>query len=51
MGLPEDVNVLGWGLGLERPTMIQYGYSNIRELIGYKVDLEMVKQNSIVALK
>lgn len=22
MGLPEDVNVLGWGLGLERPTMI-----------------------------
>ena len=22
MGLPEDVQVLGWGLGLERPTMI-----------------------------
>lgn len=22
MGLPPDVNVLGWGLGLERPTMI-----------------------------
>lgn len=23
-GLPEDVNVLGWGLSLERPTMIYY---------------------------
>lgn len=23
MGLPEDVNVLGWGLSLERPTMIR----------------------------
>lgn len=22
MGLPENVNVLGWGVGLERPTMI-----------------------------
>jgi len=34
MGIPEDVQVLGWGLGLERPTMIQYGYGNIRELFG-----------------
>lgn len=25
MGLPEGVNVLGWGLSLERPTMIRYG--------------------------
>ena len=25
MGLPDDVNVLGWGLSLERPTMIYYG--------------------------
>lgn len=22
MGLPEDVNVIAWGLSLERPTMI-----------------------------
>lgn len=51
MGLPEDVNVLGWGLGLERPTMIQYGYDNIRELFGYKVDLKMIKANPIIALK
>lgn len=24
MGLPKDVRVLGWGLSLERPTMIRY---------------------------
>lgn len=24
MGLPEGVNVIAWGLGLERPTMILY---------------------------
>ncbi|KAH9407740.1 hypothetical protein TYRP_012562 [Tyrophagus putrescentiae] len=42
MGLPEDVNVLGWGLGLERPTMIKYGIDNIRDLVGHKVDLQMV---------
>eukprot|EP00330_Aristerostoma_sp_ATCC50986_P002089 CAMPEP_0114602638 /NCGR_PEP_ID=MMETSP0125-20121206/25209_1 /TAXON_ID=485358 ORGANISM="Aristerostoma sp., Strain ATCC 50986" /NCGR_SAMPLE_ID=MMETSP0125 /ASSEMBLY_ACC=CAM_ASM_000245 /LENGTH=482 /DNA_ID=CAMNT_0001812971 /DNA_START=41 /DNA_END=1490 /DNA_ORIENTATION=+ len=37
MGLPEDVNVLGWGLSLERPTMINYKVANIRDLLGYKV--------------
>ena len=29
MGLPEDVNVIAWGLSLERPTMIYYGIDNI----------------------
>ena len=42
MGLPEDVNVIAWGLSLERPTMIKYGIDNIRTLAGHKVDLEMV---------
>ena len=31
MGLPEDVRVIAWGLSLERPTMIKYRISNIRE--------------------
>ena len=47
MGLPEDVRVIAWGLGLERPTMIKYGIANIRDLLGHKVDLEMVKNNPI----
>lgn len=34
MGLPEDVNVIAWGLSLERPTMILYGIDNIRDLFG-----------------
>ena len=51
MGLPEDMRVYGWGLSLERPTMIKYGISNIRELLGHKVDLEMVESNAAVRLE
>ena len=47
MGLPEDVNVVAWGLGLERPTMILYGVPNIRELFGHKVDLHMMRTNPV----
>eukprot|EP00898_Chlorokybus_atmophyticus_P004198 jgi/Chlat1/477/Chrsp103S00010 len=39
MGLPDDVNVIAWGLGLERPTMILYNVENIRDLFGHKVSL------------
>ncbi|XP_065069824.1 phenylalanine--tRNA ligase alpha subunit-like [Rhopilema esculentum] len=51
MGLPENVSVIAWGLSLERPTMIKYGISNIRDLIGHKVDLDMVQQNPICRLE
>jgi len=47
MGLPKDVNVLAWGLSLERPTMIKYGINNIRDLVGPKVDLQMVQNNPL----
>ncbi|CAM6099011.1 unnamed protein product [Calypogeia fissa] len=47
VGLPADVNVIAWGLSLERPTMILYNIDNIRELFGHKVDLEKVKSNPI----
>ncbi|CAH2085166.1 unnamed protein product [Euphydryas editha] len=50
MGLPEDVNVIAWGLSLERPTMIKYGLNNIRDLVGPKVDLQMVQNNPICRL-
>lgn len=51
MGFPKDVMALGWGLGLERPTMIQYGISNIRDLMGNKVDLKYIKNNPICCFK
>ena len=50
MGIPKDVNVIAWGLSLERPTMIKYGINNIRELIGPKVNLNMIQENPICRL-
>lgn len=50
MGLPSNVNVIAWGLSLERPTMIKYGINNIRDLVGPRVDLQMVYDNSICRL-
>ncbi|XP_070171258.1 phenylalanine--tRNA ligase alpha subunit isoform X1 [Polyergus mexicanus] len=51
LNVPPDVNVLGWGLSLERPTMIKYGLNNIRDLVGSKVDMEMVHNNPICRLE
>ncbi|CAG5093490.1 Similar to alpha-PheRS: Phenylalanine--tRNA ligase alpha subunit (Drosophila melanogaster) [Cotesia congregata] len=51
MGLPEKVNAIAWGLSLERPTMIKYGLNNIRDLVGPKVDLQMVYNNPICRLE
>ena len=47
MGLPEDVRVIAWGLGLERPTMIKYGIRNIRDLFGPKVKLDVIQSQPI----
>jgi phenylalanyl-tRNA synthetase alpha chain len=51
MGLPEDVNVIAWGLSLERPTMIKYGLNNIRDLVGSRVNIQMVHNNPICRLE
>lgn len=51
MGLPKDLRVYGWGLSLERPTMIKYKIKNIRELLGHKVDLGFVESNPAVRLE
>jgi len=50
MGLPENVSVIAWGLSLERPTMIKYKLDNIRELVGHKVNLNMVYDNPLCIL-
>ena len=47
MGIPSDVNVVAWGFGLERPTMIKYGIDNIRDLVGNKVNLQVIHDNPI----
>ncbi|KAH9943388.1 phenylalanine-tRNA ligase [Epithele typhae] len=48
MGFPKDVHVHGWGISLERPTMIRYGINNIRTLVGHKVSLESVENSPAV---
>jgi phenylalanyl-tRNA synthetase alpha chain len=48
LGLPSDLRVYGWGLSLERPTMLKYHVNNIRSLLGHKVDLDFVETNPAV---
>ncbi|KAK5773733.1 phenylalanine--tRNA ligase subunit alpha PWA37_005020 [Arxiozyma heterogenica] len=50
MGLPRNLRVLGWGLSLERPTMIKYKVQNIRELLGHKVSLDFIENNPAARL-
>lgn len=50
MGFDENVSVIAWGLSLERPTMIKYKIPNIRDLVGHKVDLDMIQSNPICRL-
>lgn len=51
MGLPPDVRVIAWGLGLERPTMIRIGCSDVRDLCGYQQPLEnILRRNPVVRL-
>jgi phenylalanyl-tRNA synthetase alpha chain len=50
MGLPRTLVVFGFGLSLERPTMIKYGINNIRELLGHQVDLKFIQESSAVRL-
>ncbi|KAK7054201.1 phenylalanine--tRNA ligase alpha subunit [Favolaschia claudopus] len=45
MGFPKDVRVHGWGIGLERPTMIRYEITNIRTLVGHKTSIEGIENS------
>ena len=47
MGLPENASVIAWGLSLERPTMIHYKYSSIKELFGAEVQLKNTKNAKV----
>merc|ERR1719387_406924 len=47
MGLPEECSVIAWGISVERPTMIQYGIANIRDLFGFKQDISLLKTNPV----
>jgi len=50
MGLPSGVQVIAWGLSLERPTMIHYGIDNIRDLFGHEVKISDTRKSSVYCL-
>jgi len=39
MGLPEDVTVVAWGIGLERTAARMYGVRGVRELFSHEQDM------------
>lgn len=47
LGLPESVTAIAWGLSLERPTMIKYKIDNIRDMVGHKVNIQMVQESPL----
>ena len=50
MGLPPNVQVIAWGLSLERPTMIMYGINSIRSLFGPSCSLDFIKASPLCVL-
>ncbi|KAJ1728779.1 Phenylalanyl-tRNA synthetase, beta subunit, cytoplasmic [Coemansia biformis] len=50
LGLEEGIQVAGFGVSLERPTMIKCGLDNIRKLMGHGVDLSMVETDPVFRL-
>ena len=47
-GLPKRLRVFGFGLSVERPTMIKYKKDNIRDLVGHKSSLNFIETNPAV---
>lgn len=50
LGLPKNLRVFGFGLSVERPTMIKYQVQNIRDLVGHKTSLAFIEGNAAVRL-
>merc|ERR1712113_1342255 len=51
MGIPDDVSVIAWGIGVERWAALLYNVSSIKELFSFNQDLGASKRNPICWLK
>jgi len=51
MGLPEDVTIIAWGVGLERTAARMYGIKGIRELFSHEQDLADTKKRPVSWLR
>ncbi|MGK2230392.1 MAG: phenylalanyl-tRNA synthetase alpha chain, partial [Methanobacteriota archaeon] len=43
-GIDDDVEVMAWGLALERLLMLIYGFEDIRDVHGTLCDLELLRE-------
>merc|ERR1719282_38942 len=50
MGLPEDVTVVAWGIGLERTAARLYGIKGIRELFSHEQDVAETRKKGMTWL-
>mmetsp|Transcript_5612 Transcript_5612/g.15749 ORF Transcript_5612/g.15749 Transcript_5612/m.15749 type:complete len:499 (-) Transcript_5612:188-1684(-) len=50
MGLPEDVTVVAWGIGLERTAARMYGIRGVRELFSHEQDVAESKKRGVTWL-
>lgn len=51
MGLPEDVSVIAWGIGVERWAALIYQIRSIKELFSFQQDIAASKKNRLCWLK
>merc|ERR1712061_967576 len=51
MGLPEDVTVVAWGIGLERTAARMYSVKGIRELFSHEQDVAETRKKGLTWLK
>jgi len=51
MGLPEDVTIIAWGIGVERTAARLYGIRGIRELFSHEQDVVETKKKAVTWLK
>lgn len=51
MGLPPDVTIIAWGIGVERTAARLYGIKGIRELFSHEQDVAETKKKSVTWLK
>merc|ERR1712066_455173 len=51
MGLPEDVTVVAWGIGLERTAARMYSVKGIRELFSHEQDMAETRKKGLTWLK
>jgi len=51
MGLPEDVTVIAWGIGLERTAARMYSIRAVRELFSHEQDVADTRKRAVSWLK